>query len=97
MPPFKIQYTPSAAEDLEKALVKYPQKRKKVKKAIGFLKDPGPSHPGLNTHTLKGKTAGNGETIYISYVENRTPQAWRIYWSYWGPENIKVLYVGPHE
>lgn len=97
MPRFKIQFALSAAEDLKKALAKYPDKRKKVKKAIGFLEDPGPSYPGLNTHTMKGKMANNGETIYISYVENHTPQAWRIYWCYWGPDDIRVLYVGPHE
>lgn len=97
MPRFKIQYTPSAAEGLGKELAKHPDKRKKVKKAIGFLEDPGPSYPSLNTHTMRGKTSNNNETIYISYVENHTPQAWRIYWSYWGPDNIKILYVGPHE
>jgi hypothetical protein len=97
MPRFKIQYTLSAAEDLEKALAKYPYKRKKVKKAIGLLEEFGPSYPGLCTHTMKGQKAYNGENIYISYVENHTPKAWRIHWSYWGADNIKVLYVGPHQ
>jgi hypothetical protein len=38
--------------------------------------------------------------VWDSYVENRTPGAWRIFWQY-GPDEaglrvITVLYIGPH-
>lgn len=87
--------TPTAHADLDKALKKTPQKLKKVKNAVQRLKEEGPSHPGFNTHPMKGLSAGS-EKIYISYVENHTPGAWRIHWSWWGPEKIKIIYIGPH-
>ncbi|KAA8727417.1 hypothetical protein F4V58_01475 [Corynebacterium phocae] len=96
MPNFEVKFTPTARDDLKKGLQKYPQKRDKVHKSIKLLEEPGPSYPGLRTHPMRGIKGANNETIYISYVENNTPQAWRIHWSYWGRDTIVILYVGPH-
>lgn len=96
MAKFQVRFTPTASDDLKKSLRKYPDKRKKVEKTIGLLREHGPSYPGLRTHTLHGRKQDNGETIYISYVENRVSQAWRVHWSYWGKDTLVVIYVGPH-
>ncbi|MFD8879369.1 hypothetical protein [Corynebacterium xerosis] len=91
---FRVRYTVEAAEDLEKAFKKWPQKRKKVRKAVSQLKEYGPEYRSLQTHRMKGLKAGK-DPIYISYVENHTPGAWRIHWS-WCGSDIVIIYIGPH-
>ena len=38
-----------------------------------------------------------GVTLWDSYVENKTPGAWRIFWIY-GPEKerMTIISIGPH-
>ncbi|MCK7675909.1 hypothetical protein [Corynebacterium pygosceleis] len=93
----KIKITVEAQDDFEKAHKKYPAKINKIKKTIRILEEEGPDYPGLHTHVMKGQKAPGGGNIYISYVENKTPSAWRIYWSYWGKDIIGILYIGPHK
>ena len=91
-----IKWTPTACEDTQKFLRKQPEKKKKLKKALRLLSEHGPQYPSLRTHTMSGVKAADDSTIYISYVENHTPTAWRLYWSYWGKSQIIVIYAGPH-
>lgn len=72
-------------------------KCKKIRKALKLLREHGPTYPGLNTHSMNVFRGPGGETIWNSYVENGTPNAWRIFWLYGGPDEIFVLSVGPHD
>lgn len=75
----------------------YRVRLKKIRKAQRILADSGPQHPGLSTHQIRDRMGPHGEPVYQSYVENRTPSAWRIWWMY-GPsaDEISLLDVGPH-
>lgn len=95
--PFNVTITPRSQKVLNKELRKNESKRDKVRKAIELLADPGPSYPSLQTHTLRGRTGSDGETLHISYVEHGTPSAWRIYWAYASAGEIAIVYIGPHE
>lgn len=70
--------------------------QKQLKKAFGFL-SANPKHPGLNSHPLAGAEKALGVKVWTSYVQNRTPQAHRILWTYGKKKDeIVVLYVIPH-
>lgn len=72
-------------------------KHQKVRKAIRLLRDAGPSYPGLNSHKYTSMSGPGGEETWESYVENRTPGAWRIWWIYGPPaDTITVVTIGPH-
>jgi len=97
-PPFRLYYTAEARkviEDLAKPT--YVAKLKKVKKTLRLLRDAGPSHPGLKSHKYHSITGPNGEDVWESYVENRTPGAWCIWWIY-GPDSdaLTIITIGPH-
>ena len=63
-------------------------KLKKIKSTIQKLRT-NPKHPGLHTHKNNSiKNPGNQDT-FQSYVENKTPGAFRLFW-YWGPEKNKI-------
>jgi hypothetical protein len=58
-----------------------------------------PRHPGLNAHefsSLENPYDGD-QKVFEAYVQNRTPEAWRVFWCY-GPENgqITILAMTPH-
>jgi hypothetical protein len=97
-PPFRLVVTPDARKVIDSLRAPtYRTKEKKVAKALRLLQDAGPSHPGLNSHRYESITGPAGEEVWESYVENRTPSAWRIWWSY-GPEpgHITIVMIGPH-
>ena len=58
--------------------------------ALGHLQR-NPRHPGLNTHKYTFISVPNGEEVFETYAENRTPAAYRIFWIY-GPDE-KMLTV----
>lgn len=68
----------------------------KVRRTLARIEN-NPRHPGLQSHRWKSVTGPNGEELWESYVENRTPSAWRIWW-YYGPENrqITIVTLGEH-
>jgi hypothetical protein len=97
-PPFALLYTAEARRvinDLGKPA--YAAKLRKVKKTLRLLRDVGPSHPGLSSHKYHSITGPNGEDVWESYIESRTPGAWRIWWVH-GPEAdvITIVTIGPH-
>lgn len=78
-------------------------KLKKVRKALGLLQTD-PTYPSLHSHLYQHFPGMEKGKVWDSYVENRTPGAWRIYWMY-GPNEtrddvefavITVLVIGPH-
>lgn len=69
---------------------------KKAKKAIGTMREVGPSYPGFHTHQMDHLKGPGGATIWNSYVENAAPNAWRMYWV-WKPGGIVfIVSIGPH-
>lgn len=95
---FRLRFSPEAAEvikDLE-STAQYAAKLRKVRKALGLLQRD-PRYPGLNSHKYVSLHGADGEDVWDSYVENRTPSAWRIFWHY-GPDSgtITILVIGPH-
>jgi len=98
-PPFALLYTREAEKVLEDLRTRnqYAAKLTKVRKAMRLLQDAGPRHPGLHSHDYKSVPGPHGETLWESYVENRTPSAWRIWWIY-GPVDgeITIITIGPH-
>lgn len=54
-------------------------------------------HPSLSTHEFHSKHGPNGEKIFESYAQNRTPGAHRIFW-YYGPgrQVITIVAITPH-
>jgi hypothetical protein len=69
---------------------------KKLVKALGYLSTD-PRHNSLSSHEISDLSRKHGFKIFQSYLENNTPRAGRIFWTY-GPDagNITVLAVEPH-
>ncbi len=75
----------------------YATKLKKAKKTLRLLRDVVPGHPGLNSHEYESLTGSDGEYVWESYIENRTPGAWRIWWQFGPtPDTLTILTLGPH-
>lgn len=93
-PPFTLRYTAEAAKVLEDLLAKkqYASKLTKIRKALRFLEQAGPRHPGLHSHDYKSIPGPHGATLWEPYVENKTSSAWRIWWIY-GPEPDQITIV----
>jgi hypothetical protein len=69
---------------------------KKLVKALGYLAE-NPRHNSLASHEIDDLTRKYGFKIFQSHLENNTPSAGRMFWSY-GPDqrDITVLAVEPH-
>lgn len=69
---------------------------KQVGKALYFLSK-NPKYPSLNTHEIHSLSARFNKKVWESYLENNTPAAGRIFWSY-GPnkKDITILAIEPH-
>lgn len=98
-PPFRITTSDKVDKWAKhaRASSQLERKYKKFKKAVKFLRDIGPRHPGLETHQMHTWQGPNKESVYNSYLENGTPSAWRMYWIFDGPDCIHILSVGPHD
>jgi hypothetical protein len=100
--PYKLRFARRAAETL-KALehggANEQAKLKKIRRALKRLEED-PRHPGLASHPYESFPVDRDVKVWDSYVENRTPSAWRIFWCY-GPDEgkeavITVLAITPH-
>lgn len=69
---------------------------KAVDKALSYMAT-NLRHPSLNTHEFHGMKGPDGEKVFESYVQNRTPGAYRLFW-YYGPGKARmtVLAITPH-
>jgi hypothetical protein len=98
-PLFTLLYTPEASRVLEQLrdARQHATKYKKVRKTLKLLEAQGPRYPALHSHAYHSIPGPNGATVWESYVENKTPGAWRIWWIY-GPadEQITIITIGPH-
>ncbi|MGK5084407.1 hypothetical protein WDW37_14025 [Bdellovibrionota bacterium FG-1] len=69
---------------------------KKWGKALRVLST-NPSYPGLNSHEIGSLTQKYGKKVFESYLENRTPGAARMFWTYGpGRAEITILALDPH-
>jgi hypothetical protein len=103
---YELRFSPSAAETIQRLIAggqATAVKLKKVRKALGLLQID-PAYPSLHSHLYQHFPGLEKGKVWDSYVENRTPGAWRIYWMYGPDENrgdvevavITVLVIGPH-
>jgi len=52
-----------------------------------------PFYNSLRTHEISSLTKRYGQKVMQSYMENRTPKPWRIYWAY-GPKKTQITIIG---
>ncbi len=98
-PPYVLVYSNEAEAILDdlRSKAHFAGKLKKVRKALRLLEQVGPSHPGLATHQYQSVKGPDGAAVWESYVENRTPSAWRMWWIYGpAPDTITIVTIGPH-
>ncbi len=69
---------------------------KAVCKTLAFMES-NLRHPSLNTHEFTSLAGPDGEKVFESYAQNRTPGAYRVFW-YYGPKKkeITVVSIVPH-
>lgn len=69
---------------------------KKLGKAM-LLISQNPRHTGLETHEISALSKRYGAKVWQSYLENNTPAAGRLFWTY-GPERGGITIIGlePH-
>ena len=69
---------------------------KKLVKTIDLLRN-NPRHNSLETHEIAVLSKRYGIKIFQSYLENKTPAAGRIFWTYGpGKAEITILGLEPH-
>lgn len=95
---FQIMYTRSAEDELV-SLRTSPSKKaifKAVYKSLSIMRT-NLRHPSLHTHKYDEITGPNGEEVFESYAQNKTPGAYRIFWFYGpGKKKITVVAITPH-
>lgn len=65
---------------------------KKWAKVISYLSS-NPRHPSLNTHEITTLSKQFGHRVWQSYLENRTPKPYRLFWVY-GPNQNQITMIG---
>ena len=95
---FSLEFSEEADKQLT-TLEKTKNKKvvlKAVLKTLGLM-ETNLRHPSLNTHKFTSLSGPNGEDVFESYAQNRTPGAYRIFW-YYGPKKnmITVAAIIPH-
>jgi hypothetical protein len=88
--------TTAATQQLETLEHTDIKKHRKILKTLGLM-ETNLRHPGLNTHKYKSFKGPFGQELFESYVESKTPAAFRIFWCY-GPQpgQLTVLSIIPH-
>lgn len=98
MSPFRLLFSDEAEAVLGSLAesAQYEMKLAKVRRTLGRIQQ-NPRHPGLKSHKYDSIEGMNGEEVWESYVENRTPSAWRVFWHY-GPDQgvVTIVTIGPH-
>jgi hypothetical protein len=96
--PLKLRFTPEAAGALRELEddAHLAKKLAKVRRALGRLQVD-PRYPSLQSHKYTSMKGVKGEDVWDSYVENKTPSAWRIFWHYGpGANEVTVVSITPH-
>jgi len=94
---FKLIFSEQAKLKLQALKIDNSKKAllKQLRKTLGFM-ETNLKHPSLKTHKFDTLQCNLGD-VFESYVQNRTPGAFRIFWAY-GPEKqqIYILDITPH-
>ncbi len=93
---YKLLYSIEARKQLESLKRRgVILKLRKIKATLDKLQE-NPRHPGLHTHKYQSLEYDDCD-VFQSYVENRTPGAYRVFWCY-GPEKeqITIIAITPH-
>jgi len=80
-PEAQIQLRSLAVDPAKKGLYK------QLLKTLALL-EANTRHPSLKTHRYFGLTGPSGEPVWEAYVQNRTPEAYRVFFCY-GPDIIE--------
>lgn len=93
---FRLEFTSQAVASLEKLSSSDPKKYKKIQKTLALMQT-NLRHQSLNTHKYDAYQSPDGQSVFESYVENRTPGAFRVFW-YYGPGKgvITIFAITPH-
>ena len=51
-------------------------------------------HPSLHTHKYDDLSGPDGEEVFESYAQNKTPGAYRVFWHYGPGKNVIVIMYG---
>jgi hypothetical protein len=83
MTTFRIVLSEEADEQLTLLEQRKSQKAqlKAVRKTLGLM-ETNLRHPSLNTHEFTSLKGPDGEKVFESYAQNKTPGAYRIFWYY---------------
>jgi mRNA-degrading endonuclease RelE of RelBE toxin-antitoxin system len=98
MSKFHLRFTPDAEESL-KDLMENRSKQNIAKAVFKSLKlmRVNLRHPSLNAHKYDNLRGEDGEEVFESYAQNRTPGAYRIFWHYGpGKDIITIIGIEPH-
>ena len=95
---FELIFTPQADSDLRE-IENNPNKKdilKALRKTLGFM-ETNLRHPSLNTHEFTSLKGPKGEKVFETYVQQKNPAAYRIFW-YYGPDRkqITIIAITPH-
>lgn len=95
---FEIVFTEYADNQMDQLEARKDKRSvvKAIHKVFGYM-EADLRHPSLNTHKYNELKGPNGEEVFESYAQNRTPGAYRIFWHYGpGKGRITILEVCPH-
>lgn len=95
---FELIFTEKAGLQLDHLEISKDKKTvlKAVQKTLGLM-ETNLRHPSLHTHKFDDLEGANGEPVFESYAQNKTPGAYRVFWHY-GPlkSQITVVAIVPH-
>ena len=95
---FELEWTDEAKASYIRLKSDASQKKryKAGKKTIRLLAE-NPRHRSLQTHQFFSLEGPNGEKVFETYAEQKTPAAYRVFWFY-GPSRgrITIFAITPH-
>ena len=95
---FELVFTEHADEQMNELELTKDKKAvcKALHKIFGFM-ETNLKHPSLNTHAYDAVKGPNGEKVFESYAQNKTPCAYRVFWHYGpGKGKLTILEICPH-
>lgn len=85
----EMQYNEIRNDNSKKGLLK------QIKKIIKFLSI-NPRHSSLNTHEYETLTQRFGEKVFVAYIQNQIPSAYRLFFYYSGKGEITIQAITRH-
>jgi len=96
---FTLRYGETAASQLQQ-LEKSKHLKAQLKAVCKALRLLGqnPKHPGLHSHEYTTLVGPGNSKVWEAYAQNRTPGAYRIFFSYYPPKSniIHIIAIVPH-